>query len=200
MKLCQRIQIVDALGHQFYKLTDSDLSGKNQKGDIAIMSTKKEEAKSKFEEWLETQDESTKTLIQERFEVLESTVKATRQERDTFKGELKDLAKKIDENSDAGKAVSELQTRLAQAEKKSNFIEQAVKQGVKRPSAAYAIANTENLFKEDGSPDFEKIKESVPELFTIINTNNNAGSGSKTALPGKSVNDRIREATNKQTK
>ena len=66
------------------------------------------------------------------------------------------------------------------------------------PTAAYAIANSENLFLPDGTPDWEGIKASVPELFKVQNTNNNAGSGTNTnALPLRTANERIRDAASK---
>jgi uncharacterized coiled-coil DUF342 family protein len=166
------------------------------------MSTKKEEVKSKFETWLESQSDEVKTLIQERFESLENTVHATREERDNLNKELKDLSKSIDENSEAGKQLTEAISRADAAEKKSNFIVEAVKQGAKRPTAAYAIAETEKLFDDKGNPDWNKIKESVPELFTVANTSNNAGSGTnQSSLPNKNdFNSRVRQAANQSIK
>lgn len=153
-----------------------------------------------YEKWLETQGEEIRKGIEAHFNGLMNTVKATREERDALSKELKKLAKEVDENSEAGKQLGELRSKLDLAERKSNFIEQAVKQGVKRPTAAYAIANTENLYLEDGNPDWTKIKESVPELFSVTNTSTNAGAGTnQNALPNKNdVNSRIREAANKQ--
>jgi uncharacterized coiled-coil DUF342 family protein len=166
------------------------------------MSSKKEEVKNQFDSWLETQTEEVKTLLAERFSSLENTVKATREERDTFKNELKDLSKHVDENSEAGKQLTEAISRADAAEKKSNFIVEAVKQGAKRPTAAYAIAETEKLFDDKGNPDWNKIRESVPELFTVVNTSNNAGSGTNTSsLPNKNdFNSRVRDAANKSIK
>lgn len=152
-----------------------------------------------YEQWFGEQAEEVRAMIEEHNKGLLNSVKATRDERDALSKELKKLAKEIDEHSEAGKQLGELRAKLEQAEKKSNFIEQAVKQGVKRPTAAYAIANTENLFLEDGNPDWGKIKESVPELFTVTNTSNNAGAGTnQNALPKRDVNTAIREAANKQ--
>lgn len=182
------------LGVQFYKT--KAILGKE--GVIAIMTTK-QEAKDKFESWLENQPDEVKELLKERFESLENTVKATRGERDNLNKELKELAKKVTEDSEAGKQLSDLRARLDASEKKSNFIEQALKQGATKPSAIYAVANAESLFTEDGNPDWNKIKETIPEFFKVTNTSNNAGSGTnKNALPKHNVNDAIREAANKQ--
>lgn len=117
------------------------------------------------------------TVLEDHNKGLVNTVKATRDERDAALKELKSLAKKIDENSEAGVQLKEAISRAEAAEKKANFLDAASKVGVKRPTAAYAIANTENLFLEDGQPDWEKIKESVPELFTAQSIKSDAGSG-----------------------
>jgi sugar-specific transcriptional regulator TrmB len=166
------------------------------------MATKKEEVKTKYEVWLETQPDEVKELLKERFESLENTVKATREERDTFKGELKELAKKVTDDSEAGIQISELSKKLELSERKANFIVEAVKNGATRPTAAYAIATAENLYDDKGNPDWNRIKESVPELFKVTNTSNNAGSGTnKNALPNKNdFNNRVREAARQQNK
>lgn len=146
-----------------------------------------------YEEVLAKLTEEERTVLDEHNQGLLNSVKATRQERDDLAKELKSLAKKIDVDSEAGKQVGELQVRLAQAEKKANFLDAASKVGVKRPSAAYAIANSENLYTEDGQPDWEKIKESVPELFGTQAINSDAGSGTKTKVE-KNFNANIRTA------
>lgn len=160
------------------------------------MSTK-QEVKLEYETWLETQPENVKTLLAQRFEALENTVKATRQERDTLNGELKELGKKLEKGSEAETRLSELTSRLSQAEKKATFLELAWKEGCVRPSAAYALATSENLFKEDGLPDWSKLRESVPELFRVTNTNTNAGSGTNKPVATQSPNDVIRAAAGK---
>lgn len=146
-----------------------------------------------FDKFLEVQGDEVKSLYETHTTGLMNTVKATRQERDDLAKELKSLAKKIDVDSEAGKQVGELQARLQAAEKKANFLELAAKQGVKRPSAAFAIANAENLFLEDGSPDWNKIKESVPELFSQQAIGSDAGSGTNKRQEGN-FNANIRKA------
>ncbi|MEP0862686.1 MAG: hypothetical protein HRF52_14735 [Ignavibacterium sp.] len=162
--------------------------------------TTKQEVKSKFEEWLEKQPDDVKGLIQERFESLENTVKATRGERDTLKKELAELAKKVSEDTEAGKQLGELRAKLESIERKANFFESSAKYGVTRPNVAYALAISENLFTENGIPDWEKIKESVPEIFRASYTKNNAGSGTAHALPDRNPNQIIREAAKNSNK
>ena len=150
-----------------------------------------------YESWIGEQSEEVKAGIEEHYNGLLNTVKATRDERDALSKELKSLAKNIDENSEAGKQLGELRTKLAEAEKKSIFMEQSVTRGVKRPSAAYAIANADNLYLKDGQPDWDKIKESVPELFTPQSINSDAGSGTS-KKPEGNFNTSIRKALEKK--
>lgn len=153
-----------------------------------------------YEEWFGEQTDEVKAMIEEHNKGLLNSVKATREERDSLKNELKKLAKEVDETSEAGKQLAELRVKLESAEKKSTFLEEAVKRGVIRPTAAYAIANSESLYTEKGDPDWDKLRESVPELFKVTQAKTNAGSGTQTALPGKDLNQRIREAATKQIK
>lgn len=154
----------------------------------------KEIVKDQFETWLETQTDEVKELISKRFEALTNTVRATRDERDSISKTLKEVSKKVETDSDAGKLVSDLQAKLQASERKASFIEAATKEGVIRPSAAYTIASTENLFTEDGSPDWARIRESVPELFKVQTVKANAGSGTKTVVPDNDPNMAFRRA------
>mgnify|MGYP002074627815 FL=1 len=147
-----------------------------------------------FEKWLANQSQEVRDLIAERFSALENTVKATRSERDTFKKELKEISAKVEVNSEAGKQLEELQRKLSVTEKKASFIEEAVKQGATRPSIAYAILNSENLYDAEGNPDWKKLKEAVPELFKVQNTKNNAGAGTNTVPTDNDPNIAIRNA------
>lgn len=134
-----------------------------------------------WDTWFNGLDETTKDLINERFHGLENTVRATRQERDTAQGNL-DVATK-----------------------KANFFETAHSSGCQNPKVAFALATTDNLFKEDGSPDWEKIKSAYPEGFksqkVTVNANAGAGNSQPVALQGNDrANNAIREAAGKTTR
>lgn len=136
-----------------------------------------EEVKTKFEGWLNGQPDETKGLIQERFSALENTVSATRQERDAFSKELKELSKKLGKDNEATTHIEELTRKLEKTEKKASFVDSAVSNGCKRPVAAYVLAEADNLYTEDGIPDWNRIKEAIPELFTAQSLSTDAGSG-----------------------
>jgi hypothetical protein len=146
-----------------------------------------------YETWVEKQDETVKEGINKHYEGLLNSVKATREERDSLSKELKKLSKEVEVNSEAGKLIGELQDKLSASERKANFLEQAARVGCKKPTVAFALANAENLYTEKGEPDWEKIKETVPELFTVQSIKSDAGSGTN-QKPEANFNAEIRKA------
>ncbi len=147
-----------------------------------------------FEKWLDAQSVEVKNLIQERFTALENTVKAVRNERDTFNAELKKLGEKLEKGSEAETKLLEMTSKLSSLEKKTNFFEKATSEGCIRPNVAFSLASTENLFKDDGNPDWKRIKENAPELFKVMNTKNDAGSGTHNVAPLNDANQALRDA------
>jgi hypothetical protein len=147
-----------------------------------------------FNSWLESQDENTRKLVNERFSKLESTVKATRQERNELSTALKDISKKAEHGTDLEKSLTELGDRLTKAERKAIFLEMMIPEGCTKPSVAYSIAIAENLFKDDGTPDMKKIKEVIPEFFPTKSINSHAGSGTHKTDFKVSANEQIRNA------
>jgi hypothetical protein len=150
-----------------------------------------------FETFLGEQSEEVRALYETHLSGMLNTIKATRQERDNFSHELKELSKRAVKGSETDIVISDLTEKLAKSERKSTFLTKASEAGCLRPSAAYALASSENLFTEEGEPDWKKIKENVPELFKITNTNTNAGSGTSTAARVVDPNAIIREAAHK---
>jgi len=149
---------------------------------------------SNYEKWFEAQPQEVKDLLTERFTALENTVKATRQERDSLSTELRELGKKAEKGSELELKLSEITSRMTQAEKKATFLEKAHKEGCLRPSAAYAIASAENMFDDQGEPDFKKLRETTPELFRVRDTKTNAGSGTRQAAITSDPTEALREA------
>jgi hypothetical protein len=141
-----------------------------------------------YEKWIGEQSEEIKTGIEEHYNGLLNTVKATRQERDELSAQLK-KSKSMDE-------VKEILVQLDGANKKASFMEQAITKGVKRPGALFSIANAENLYNDKGEPDWEKLHESVPELFGASVSSNDAGSGTN-LKPQGDTNKTIRESLSK---
>ena len=144
---------------------------------------------SAFEDWLNGQDAGVKSLVTQRFADLESTVKATREERDGYRvarderdalaSQVKDLLKKAERGSELEKSLQEFQGKLEASERRAAFLESATQPGIdcKNPKAALAIANAGNLFNRQGLPDWTAIKAEAPELFGRVIPQGNAGAG-----------------------
>jgi hypothetical protein len=148
-----------------------------------------------FETWLETQDEKVKGLIGNRFTALESTVKATRGERDELAKEIKTLAKAQAEGSDARKSLDELSAKFEQTERRADFMEEAIKPEIqcRNPRAAWLLAQAEGHFDKSGRPNWTAIRAEAPELFGAPTANANAGAGTQQKpAAASSMNDFIR--------
>ena len=65
-----------------------------------------------FDDWIATQEEPVKAAVTARFQALENTVKATRDERDAMTKQLRDLSKAQTEGSAAKIALDETILKL----------------------------------------------------------------------------------------
>ncbi len=139
----------------------------------------------KFEDWLKGQPDTVQQLINQRFQSLESTVRATRTERDNFSSQVRDLTKKAEKGSEMERELTTLSQKLEAAERKSDFMDQAIKPeiGCRNPAAAYAVALSGSMFNSKGVPDWDAIKKAVPELFGANVPKANAGNDGGGQLP-----------------
>jgi len=148
-----------------------------------------------YDEWFEAQEAGVKALLTNRFTALQNTVKATRDERDAFKGQIQDLASKVEKGSEVEQQLSSLAQKLEVTERRASFMEQAMKPEVscRNPAAAWALATTmDEGFTKKGLPDWQAIKAAAPELFGVRVPNAHGGDGTGDK-PGKTnMNDLIR--------
>lgn len=153
-----------------------------------------------FEVWLANQEEPVKKLYEEHVTGLKNTVKATREERDTFKKQLEGALKEAEKGSNLERSISETLTKLEVAEKRAAFFEDAIRPeiGCKNPKVAYALAVSENLFSRSGHPDWDAIKASAPELFGMNIVRGNAGSGTESPPKQTDMNSIIRRVAGVQ--
>lgn len=166
--------------------------------------TKTEEATDSqpenFEVWLSAQPENVQKLYNEHVSGLQNTVKATRKERDDLKDQIKETLKQVEKGSEAEKALQENLTKLEYAERKANFLEDAIRPeiGCKNPRVAFALAMAEDLFLKDGRPDWSALKQSAPELFGTNNVKSNAGKGTDNPPKNEDMNTIIRRVAGVQ--
>ena len=137
-----------------------------------------------FEAWLESQSDEVKSRFNEGTQGLRTALKSERDNAKTLSGQLKDLQGKVTEGSEAAKQIAELQKqlsekdqKLAESERREAFTTSAKSAGCTNAKAAYAIAVSGDMFKKNGDPDWNAIKQEAPELFGKKNPNGNAGSG-----------------------
>jgi hypothetical protein len=148
-----------------------------------------------FEAWLQEQPEEVKALYEGHITGLKNTVAATRTERDDLKKQLQGLAKQAEKGSESEKQLNEALGRIELAERRANFMEEAIRPeiGCKNPRTAYALATAEDLFGKNGSPDWTQIKATAPELFGGTGKGN-AGSGTGEDHKVQDMNAFIRKA------
>src|SRR5574343_879845 len=128
-----------------------------------------------WEAFLEGQPQEVKALYTSHSESLLNTVKAVRDERDSFKKQLKDLAKNAEAGSEAQKQLEAMSAQLDITERRATFLEDAVKPEIecRNPGAAWVIAKAQDLFTKNGQPDWKAIKSAAPELFGKVIANAN---------------------------
>ena len=161
----------------------------NQQGD------ENNEQPASFEAILE-KDPKIKELYEQHTASLLNTVKATREERDGLKSQVKDLLAKSEKGSENEKALSETLAKLEATERRATFVEEAVKPGIdcRNPKAAYALAVTVEAFDKRGNPDWALLKKEAPELFGKSSPPAHGGSGTETPPQANDINSMIRRA------
>jgi len=148
-----------------------------------------------WEAFLEKQPAEVKALYTSHSQSLLNTVSATREERDAFKKQIKELMPKAEKGSELEKTLTEISAKLEVSERRASFLEDAVKPEIecRNPGAAWVIAKAQDLFTKNGQPDWKQIRAAAPELFGKAIANANAGNGTQQPPATKSnMNDFIR--------
>ena len=126
----------------------------------------KEEPKSlEWKPWHDALPKEAQELVAEREKGLKSALDSERDARKTAEKDLRDVAKKLEEGSEAQQEVLKLADQVAEGTTKADFYEEAHKAGVSNLKLAYHVATTEDLFDKRGAVNFDKMKEAYPELF-----------------------------------
>ena len=140
--------------------------------------TKKQEGEMlTYDKWLANQPEEVQNLIGDHTNSLKSALDDERESRKKFETQLRDLAKKAEDGSEAQKRLEAMADQAAEADLKATFYEDAHKAGVSNLKLAYMVAKQDDLFDKRGNVNFEQLKKDYPELF---------GGGSK--VPGNAGN------------
>ena len=131
-----------------------------------------------FEAWLESQSDEIKTRFEEGTQGLRSALKSERDNVKTLSAQLNELKGAAEKGSELETKLSALQEKLTESEKHAAFMDGANGAGCSNAKAAWMLAKADaGLWKSDGSPDWESIKATAPELFGPKQPNGHAGSG-----------------------
>lgn len=153
-----------------------------------------------FEKWLGEQPDEVRTSYEAHITGLKNTVNATRTERDDLKKQLGIALKKSEKGSEAEAQLTEALAKIELAERRANFMEDALRPeiGCKNPRTAYALAIAEDLFGKNGSPDWASIKSLAPELFISGGARGKAGAGTGEEMKTLDMNAIIRRVAGGQ--
>jgi hypothetical protein len=152
------------------------------------------QAPATFDEWIAGQDETVKAMAERHTAGLRSALASEREQRKEAIKQLKDLAAKAEEGSDLRQRLDGMIAEKDAAERRAAFYESAPQANCTNPRAALLIAQAENLFKRDGSPDWGALQATAPELFRRAGQAN-AGAGTGAPPPARvTMNDFIRRA------
>lgn len=163
--------------------------------------SQQEVAFSSFDEYLATVDDTVRSLYNENITGLKSALERERADRRKLSEQVRALTPLAEKGSEVEKKLAETAKLLEEAEissqeyqKRAIFAEQAIRPEVScnNVRAAFALAVSENLFTQDGEPDWSKLRELAPELFKTA-TQTNAGDRTKGDLPSD-LNAAIRRA------
>ena len=140
-----------------------------------------------FEGFLGKQPKTVQELYSKHVTGLRNTVAATRQERDDLSKQIKELTQKAEKGSELERRLTEISQKLESAERKADFMEQAMKPeiGCRNPAVAYALATVNSLFNSKGVPDWNAVKLAAPELFGKEVPPAHAGEGTGSGPAGK---------------
>jgi small-conductance mechanosensitive channel len=150
-----------------------------------------------FDGWLAGQTEPVKALLTQHTSGLKSALDAERNERKAQAKQLRDALAKAEKGSETERALQDITERVAQAERRASFFEEASRPdvGCTNVRAAYLVATAESLFTKAGDPDWKRIKDEAPELFQRKQSIANAGNGTQAPPKTGGMNDFIRRSS-----
>jgi hypothetical protein len=153
-----------------------------------------------FDTWIKGQAPEIQTMLDGHIKGLKSALDSERVSRKDMEKQLRDMAKKAEEGSDAQTKLTEMADQISTADRRASFYEEAHKAGVVNLKLAYLAATQEELFDRQGRVNFDEMKKSYPELFSRMPlTAGNAGAGTGDGQPNAAdMNAKIRRASGRQ--
>lgn len=151
-----------------------------------------------FEVWLDGQPDTIKELYKGHTSGLKSALEKERESNKELTKQIKGLSSKMEEGSDAKKALDDIASKLDTESNRADFYEEASGKGVVDLKLAWLAvqAEAEDLIRK-GRVNFDELKARHPQLFTqqqpVPRSNAGSGAGQQPGAPG-GMNDFIRKA------
>jgi hypothetical protein len=150
-----------------------------------------------FEAFLAKQPEGVRKLYETHTTGLKSALQGERDNNKKLEKDLRDAASKAEKGSENEKKLIAMADEISKANLKATFYEGAVEAGISNIKLAFVAAKEDDLFKKDGSVDWDALKKSYPELFGS-SASNDAGAGSRSQNTSPSMDDIIRKKSGAQ--
>jgi len=150
-----------------------------------------------FETWYAGLEPNHRALLDGHIQGLRNALGSERQQRGDLAQQVRELTTRAGKGTDLEKQLSELQTALQAAERRSAFAEDALRPeiGCGNAKAAWALALAENMFDRHGRPDWNALKQMAPELFRKTAGSGSADGGAGNQQPARlGMNEIIRRA------
>jgi len=144
-----------------------------------------------YDAWHESLDEGVRSLLDTHVSGLKTALTSERDQRKALARQLRDATGKLEEGSEARKALDDLTSKFAAMEQRAQFYEDAGSPeiGCSSPRLAYRAATEGDYFDGRGNVNWTQLKESYPELFVrprLAPANAGAGAGAGASTGGTS--------------
>lgn len=172
----------------YFSPDDGTGDGAGGEGDQTKDDQQKEGTPIEWDTFHDSLPEEAQKLLSDRESGLKTALKAERDARKDAEKDLRDVAGKLEKDSDAQKEVLKLADEVALGNAKADFYEEAHEEGVSNLKLAYVVAREDGLIDKRGKINFDKMKESYPELFGKKKVPpGGAGEGTGGKQPGEKV-------------
>lgn len=157
-----------------------------------------------YDTWHEALTDDVKSLLDTHVTGLKTALTSERDQRKTLATELRDATAKLEEGSDARKALETMTGKFEALEQRAQFYEDAGKPeiGCPSPKLAYLAAKEGDFFDGRGNVNWTKLKENYPELFVkpkLAPADAGAGVGQTASAKAGGMNAYIRAAAGRGT-
>jgi DNA repair exonuclease SbcCD ATPase subunit len=126
-----------------------------------------------------------KGLYEQHVSGLKNALEGEKERRRELSERLQDATSQLEAGSEIRTQLEQLTQQLKEAERRADFVEQSMAQGVINNRLAYLAAQEVGAFDRRGNVNWQTLKEQFPELFKQpIAPRGNAGNGTGTPPSG----------------